>query len=210
MDLSQRLCLWSDELRAMANEGLYWERDNPYAVRRFQRVLRIAAEIFAAQDTRDAKEIEQLYRGDMMHAAPYPCGDAAIFNAHGEILLIQRKDDQLWAMPGGGFEVGETPAAGACREAWEETGVEVEPLALVGVYDSRLCGTRSNAHLYQFVFLCRPREQDAQPILSNETLDVGWYAEADLPPLSPGHAMRIADAFRCWRGELQGAVFDRI
>ena len=37
----------------------------------------------------------------------------------------------------------------------------VEPLALVGVYDSRLCGTRTRAHLYQFVFLCRPRDPDA-------------------------------------------------
>jgi hypothetical protein len=79
----------------------------------------------------------------------------------------------------------------------------------VGVYDSRLCGTRSNAHLYQFVFLCHPREPDARPALSNETLDVGWYAQDALPPLSPGHAVRIADAFCCWRGELSGAVFDR-
>ena len=61
----------------------------------------------------NADTIERLYRGDMTHLAPYPCGDAAIFNARGEILLIQRKDDQLWAMPGGGFEVGETPAAAA-------------------------------------------------------------------------------------------------
>jgi 8-oxo-dGTP pyrophosphatase MutT (NUDIX family) len=208
MELSQRLRLWSDDLRAIANEGLYWDRDNPYGLRRFQRVLRIAAELFAAQDTRDADTIERLYRGDMMHTAPYPCGDAAVFNDRGEILLIQRKDDQLWAMPGGGFEVGEAPAVAACREAWEETGLAVEPLALVGVYDSRFCGTRSNAHLYQFVFLCRPRDPVAQPTLSNETLDVAWYAEADLPPLSPGHALRIADAFRYWRGELDGAVFD--
>ena len=209
MALSQRLRLWADELRAIANEGLRWESDNPYSVRRSQRVLRIAAEIFAVQDTRDADVIEQSYRGDLTHLAPYTGGDAAVFNQRGEILLIQRKDDQLWAMPGGAFEVGETPAAGACREAWEETGLAVEPLALVGVYDSRFCGTRSNGHLYQFVFLCRPREPDAQPALSNETLDVGWYAEASLPPLSPGHAPRIADAFRCWRGEVRGAVFDR-
>jgi 8-oxo-dGTP pyrophosphatase MutT (NUDIX family) len=210
MELSQQLRLWSDELRALANEGLHWDRDNPYNLRRFQRVLRIAAELFAVQDARDADAIEQLYREDMTHTAPYPCGDAAVFNPRGEILLIQRKDDQLWAMPGGGYEVGETPAAAACREAWEETGLEVEPLALVGVYDSRFCGTRSSAHLYQFVFLCRPRDPDAQPCLSNETLDVGWYAEAALPPLSPGHAPRIADAFRCWRGERREAVFDRV
>jgi len=58
------------------------------------------------------------------------------------------------------------------------------------------------------VFLCRPREPDARPIVSNETLDVRWYAEADLPALSPGHAIKIADAFQHWRGERREAVFD--
>jgi 8-oxo-dGTP pyrophosphatase MutT (NUDIX family) len=206
--LGQRLRLWADELRAIANEGLHWDRENPYSVRRFERVRRIAAELFGAQSDQPADTIERKFAADPWHLAPYPCGDAAIFNAHGQILLIQRRDDQLWAMPGGGFEVGETPAEATCREAWEETGIEVEPLALVGVYDSRLCGTVSRAHLYQFVFLCRPKDPFARPIVSNETLGVRWYAKADLPPLSPGHATRIAGAFRYQRGETRGAVFD--
>lgn len=209
-DIAQRLRLWADELRALANEGLRWEHENPYSVHRFERVRRIAAELFAAQDARDVAAIELAFAADPWHLAPYPCGDAAIFNQAGEILLIQRKDDQLWAMPGGAFEVGETPAEATCREAWEETAVAVEPLKLVGVYDSRLCGSRTSAHLYQFVFLCRPRDPAAQPQPSNETLGAGWYAETNLPPLSPGHATRIADAFRCWRGELWEAVFDRV
>jgi 8-oxo-dGTP pyrophosphatase MutT (NUDIX family) len=175
-----------------------------------ERIRRIAAELFAIQGAGDAEVVERMFADDPWHVAPYPCGDAAIFNAHGEILLIQRKDDQRWAMPGGAFEVGEAPAAAACREAWEETGIEVEPLALVGVYDSRLCGSISRAHLYQFVFLCCPCDPEAQPTVSNETLDVRWYTEGSLPPLSPGHATRIAGAFRYWRGELQGAVFDRV
>jgi 8-oxo-dGTP pyrophosphatase MutT (NUDIX family) len=207
-DLGQRLRLWADELRAIANEGMHWDSQNPYNVRRFTRVRRIAAELFATQDVRDGDAIEQLFSSDPWHLAPYPWGDAAIFKSGGKILLIQRADDQLWARPGGAFEVGETPAQGACREAWEETGVEVEPLALVGVYDSRLCGTKSRAHLYQVVFLCRPRDPDAQPIVSNETLDVRWYDEAALPALSLGHAQRIADAFRCRRGQQREAIFD--
>lgn len=209
IDLDQQLRLWADQLRTIANEGLHWDRENPYSVRRFERVRRIAAEIFGTQGSCDIATIERTFAADPWHLAPYPCGDAAIFNAQGEILLIQRKDDQLWAMPGGSFEVGETPAEAACREAWEETGLVVEPLRLAGVYDSRLCGSRTVAHLYQFVFLCRPRDPDAQPSSSNETLDARWYAEQALPVLSPGHAVRIADAFHCWRAEHWEAVFDR-
>lgn len=209
-DWAQQLRLWADELRAIANEGLHWERDNPYSQHRFARVRRIAAELWSAQSPLPAAEVEQRFVDDPLHFAPYPCGDAAIFNDAGEILLIQRRDDQLWAMPGGGFEVGETPAEATCREAWEETGVAVEPLRMVGVYDSRLCGSRTAAHLYQFVLLCRPRDPAACPALSNETLDVRWYAEDALPPLSPGHATRIADAFRCLRAAHWEAVFDPV
>jgi 8-oxo-dGTP pyrophosphatase MutT (NUDIX family) len=210
MTVHQQLRLWADEIRAIANEGLRFEGDNPYSARRCRRLLRIAAELFALQDVREADEIERAYHADLGHLAPYPGGDAAIFDEDGQILLIRRRDNGLWAMPGGFFEVGETPAEGTCREAWEETGLEVEPVALSGVYDSRLCGTHSAHQLYQFVFLCRPRDPQACPIVSNETLDVGWFAEHALPALDPGHARRIADAFRRWRGEVREAIFDAV
>jgi len=210
--VEQRLGLWADELRAIANEGLQWEGDNPYNVRRCQRILRIAAELFATRDTRAVDDIERHYHADLGHMAPYPVGDAAVFDEAGRILLIRRRDNGLWAMPGGAFEVGETPAEGACREAWEETGVEVEPVTLSGVYDSRFCGSLTPAHLYMFVYLCRPRITGQRPRVSNETVDVGWYAQSELAALEidPGHIRRIDDAFGRWRGEIREAIFDPI
>jgi ADP-ribose pyrophosphatase YjhB (NUDIX family) len=207
MSIRQQLLVWSDELRAIANDGLRWATDNPYNQHRFARVRRIAAELFAAQDVRDADTIEQVFSAELTHIAPYPGGDAAIFNESGQMLLIQRNDNQLWAMPGGLLDVGETPAEGTCREALEETGVAVEAVALIGVYDSRRSGSQTTAHLYQFVFLCRPLESHPQPVVTNETLAVGWFAENDLPPLSPGHVNRIPEAFRFWGGELRQTVF---
>ena len=115
--VEQRLHLWADELRSIANEGLHWMADNYYEVQRYHRILRIAAAIFATQDVRDVETIERLYHEDLSHFTPYVAGDAAIFDHEYRILLIQRKDNGLWAMPGGDFEVGETPAEGACREA---------------------------------------------------------------------------------------------
>jgi 8-oxo-dGTP pyrophosphatase MutT (NUDIX family) len=204
------LHILADEIRAIANERLLWRSDDLYDVRRCKRLIRIAAEIAAIEDSRDADEIENLYQADLLHLTPTCGGDAAIFDVEGRILLIQRRDDGLWAMPGGLFEVGETPAEGTCREAWEEIALEVDVVKLSGVYDSRFCGTRSAYQLYQFVFVCRLRAQDDPPQVTNETLAVQWYAPASLPELSPGHAKRIADAVECWRGERAEAVFDRI
>jgi len=207
-DAALPLHLYADEIRAISNEELYWGEENPYTTQRCNRLIQIAAELAALGDTRGADAIEQLYRGDLTHLTPYSGGDAAIFDGD-RILLIQRKDDQLWAMPGGAIEVGETPAQGACREAWEETGIEVEATVLSGVYDSRLCGSNLGFHLYHFVFICRPQDAAATPSVSNETLDVGWYDLSELPSLSPGHSRRITDAFRRWSGQLSETVFDR-
>ena len=209
-NIEQRLRLWADELRAIANDGLHWSVDNPYDHHRYQRIQRLAAAMFAVQDLRDLAAIERVYQEDLGHIAPYPSGDAAVFDSEGRILLIQRKDNALWAMPGGAIEVGETPAEGVCREAWEETGVLVEPVALSGIYDSRFWQARSAFQLYQFVFLCRPHDPAQQPHVSNETLDVRWYREADLEELAldPNHGHRIAHAFKRWRGELRETIFD--
>jgi 8-oxo-dGTP pyrophosphatase MutT (NUDIX family) len=206
-DLGQRLRLWADELHGIANEGLRWAGDDHYNGRRFERVRRIAAELFAVQSHDTADLVEANFCAHRNHMSPLVGGDAAIFNDDGEILLIQRRDDQLWAMPGGLIEVGETPAEGTCREAWEETGIVVQPLLFVGMYDSRRVGSRSQQHLYHFVFLCQPSEPESQAIVTDETLAVGWFDEPHLPALSPGHETRIVDAFRFWEGQRNESVF---
>lgn len=207
MELDQQLRLWADELHAIANEGLRWSGDDPYNTRRYKRITRLAAAIYALQADVPASLVAQVYEDDAGHVSPELGGDAAIFNSRGEILLIQRRDNALWAMPGGMLEVGETPAEGVCREAWEETGIAVRPLLLVGVYDSRRVGSRTQRHMIQFVFLCQALEAESQAIITEETLDARWFAEDALPPLSPGHAPRISDAFRALEGQRVEASF---
>ncbi len=51
-----------------------------------------------------------------------------------EILLIKREDFEVWALPGGEIEVGETPAQAAVREVYEETGFNVHLTRFVGLY----------------------------------------------------------------------------
>ena len=184
-----------DELRALADEGIAWSQEDPYHHDRYTRVRRAAAEAFSIADERDVEEIERTVFSQLTHIAPVPCGDAAIVDGDGRILLIQRSDDGLWAMPGGGFHMGETPAEGVAREAREEAGLVVAVDGLVGVYDSRLCGALSEIQLYQFVFLCRVVDE-CEPTTPDETLDRRWFARGELPDLSPGHDVRVPDVFR--------------
>lgn len=136
-------------------------------------------------------------------------GDALVINPDGEMLLIRRSDSGLWAAPGGAFDVGETAAEGAVRECMEETGWLVEPLSLIGLYDSRVVGTFTGQHVYHLNFLCRPVSQvTATPSHTGEKTGMGWFKEEALPPLAAGHRLWVPNAFLFWRGEMTSPYFD--
>ncbi|WP_342599376.1 NUDIX hydrolase [Psychrobacillus sp. FSL H8-0483] len=60
---------------------------------------------------------------------------AYVTNEKGEALLVQthwRSD--TWEPPGGQVEMGEPLDQAVCREVLEETGINVRPLGITGVY----------------------------------------------------------------------------
>lgn len=208
--MAQRLALWADQLRDISAMGAYFA-DNPYDKEHYRKVQEIAMALMAFATSTSLEEMEPLRAPIFSRPTPVVGSDAAVVDDDGAMLLIRRADNGCWAMPGGALDVGETPAEGAAREALEETGIRCEPVGLVGVFDSRLCGTVSRHHIYHFVFLCRPLNRGAAEavIHPQETQGSGWFTEADLPaPLDPGHANRIPHAFRVWRGDPR-SFFDR-
>ena len=57
-----------------------------------------------------------------------------IRNVDGSVLLERRSDNDLWGLPGGRIEPGESILQTALREAKEETGLTVTVVRLLGVY----------------------------------------------------------------------------
>ena len=192
----EQVALWADQLRAMSAHGLHYV-DNAYDAERYQQIMEIALAMVAFASGETMADLEPL-RGTV------------IIDDQERLLLIRRADNGLWAMPGGALEVGETPAEGVVREALEEAGVYSEAVGLVGIFDSRFCGTKSRHHLYQITFLCRPLDKaPTQPSHAHETLETAWFTEAELPDaIDPGHSRRIPIAFQIVRGERQ-PFFDR-
>lgn len=194
----------ADELRVLANQGLYFA-DNEYHKDRYERVLSASARLIAALEERAPEEVLTQYHGDLLHLSPLAGAEAAVFR-DAKLLLIQRRDNALWAVPGGLAEVGETLAEAAVRELWEEAGVRGKAVHLMGFFDSRLWQSRTRVQLYHAVFQIQCEDV---PAPGSEALDVGFFPEESLPPLSWGHLERVPVLFKLYRAEIQSPFFDR-
>ncbi|MEO8571538.1 MAG: NUDIX hydrolase [Chloroflexota bacterium] len=97
-------------------------------------------------------------------------------NEAGEIVLIRRGTEPglgSWAQPGGFLEVDETVNQAAIRETYEETGLLVEPGAIVGLY------TRLEASVVTIVFEARIAGGTAAPTV--EASEVVAFAPESIP-----------------------------
>jgi ADP-ribose pyrophosphatase YjhB (NUDIX family) len=130
----------------------------------------------------------------------------------GNVLLIQRDDFQVWALPGGRIEQGETAAQAAIREVQEETGLTVALTCLVGLYARpQWAGSAHSA-----VFAAYRVSGDLHP-QAGEAIDARFFAPAALPKrLSWWHRQPITDALNgvggsaIWHQHLTWPIQDEI
>ena len=107
------------------------------------------------------------------------------------LLLTQREDFDVWCLPGGGIEDGESPGLAARREALEEVGLEVELKRLVGIY--------SDPELLHFgghsiVVAGQPLGLEIHPDPS-EVIEVRLFGADELPQVFQfGNRQRFLDA----------------
>lgn len=192
-DLQKTLYLLADELRGIASWGRHFDKD-VYALERAQRVMEIAAQLAALADEQPLEIIKEIFEKEpWLRLCPIVGVDAAVFNDKGEILLIQRADNQLWCMPGGSSEIGHTFPEMVLRELWEEAGLRGQVERLIGVFDGRLWGSRSPVHSVILTFLVSCNDLSPSPGL--ETLDAKFFPKDQLPPLHGGHSLRVPKIF---------------
>ena len=101
----------------------------------------------------------------------------------GHVLLIRRGGEPLkgeWSLPGGLVELGEDLAEAARRELKEETGLDVEPLEILTVFDRIFReGRRVRYHFVIVDFACRLKGGRLAP--ASDVLDARWVRREDLP-----------------------------
>jgi ADP-ribose pyrophosphatase YjhB (NUDIX family) len=103
-----------------------------------------------------------------------------------ELLLVQDSETKLWGCPGGSVEPAELPSDAAVRETWEESGVLVELVRVLGVFGGDHCGgTYKNGDRIAWVatvFTAHALEGDPSPD-GVETRAARFFSAAQLQAL---------------------------
>ena len=125
---------WAREIQALAQTGQTYAL-NDWQRQRYRRLMEISAEIISEHTYLPVEPILDGFINQPGYATPKVDVRGAIFK-EGKILLVREKIDDGWTMPGGWADVGDSPAKGAEREVWEESGFRVRASKVVGVYDA--------------------------------------------------------------------------
>jgi len=122
-----------------------------------------------------------------------PSTTAVVIDEHDRIVLIRRRDNDLWALPGGGMELGESIVDTAVREVKEETGLDVEVTGLIGVYtDPRHVMAYTDGEVRQQFSLCfTTRLLGGDLLADSESTDIAWTPSQDILSLNIHPSMRL-------------------
>jgi len=130
-----------------------------------------------------------------------PSVTAIIYDRENRILLARHADNGVWVAPGGSIDPDESPADAVVRETWEETGLLVEPLRVLGAYggpEFRVTYRNGDPVAYVMtVFECTALQGELRSD-GRETLELRYFAEAELAALRLPRWARVVlpDAFR--------------
>ena len=104
------------------------------------------------------------------------------------VLLCHRRDFDLWNLPGGGVEAGESPWDALVREIEEETGLKAVPVNLSGIY------SKPDKNEVVFSFFCQVTGGAIQ--LTDEADRIEYFQLDRIPSnTSPKQVERIKDYF---------------
>ncbi|MFH8793288.1 NUDIX domain-containing protein [Streptomyces sp. NPDC017941] len=124
-----------------------------------------------------------------------PSVTAVVRDGAGRLLLIHKTDNDLWALPGGGHDIGERIGDTVVREVFEETGIEAEVDSIVGLYtDPEHVMAYDDGEVRQQFSICfRAHAVGGSLRTSSESKEVRWVDPTDLKGLDihPSMLLRI-------------------
>ena len=122
-----------------------------------------------------------------------PAASAVITDNEGKILLHRRSDNDLWALPGGTMEIGESISETVVREVKEETGLDVVIERLVGIYTKpkHLVAFSDGEVRQEFSICFACRTVGGNVTISDESLEASFFAPEEMSRLAMHESIRL-------------------
>ncbi|MFF9016357.1 NUDIX domain-containing protein [Streptomyces sp. NPDC014870] len=118
---------------------------------------------------------------------------AVVTDEDGRVLLQRRRDNDLWALPGGAMDMDDSLPGAAVREVKEETGLDVEITGLIGTYtDPRHVIAYSDGEVRRQFNVCfTARVVGGTLAISDESTELRFVAPEELDSLPMHHTQRL-------------------
>ena len=116
---------------------------------------------------------------------PYLAVSAAIMR-DGKVLVVRRARKpalNLYTLPGGVVEAGETLFEAVEREVCEETQLKIEPVALAGHREVIIRDAEGRVERHFVILSFAARWRAGEPVLNEELDDARWLAPSELSGL---------------------------
>jgi ADP-ribose pyrophosphatase YjhB (NUDIX family) len=195
-------------IQALAEIGLEYSNSS-YDKERYDEIQDICLSLLEQLTDIPVEKIKPAIQEKNGYKTPKVDVRAVVFNAEGEILLIQEKVDNRWALPGGWADVGYTPKMVAEKECFEEAGLKVKATRLLAVMDKTAQKMPPEfEYVYKLYIWCDP--VGTQISTGSETENVGWFSENEIPELSHPRNLQsqIKMMFEYYRGERTEVYLD--
>ena len=190
-----------DLLRAMAQEGLSYSK-NEYDTARYNKLLDLASQQYSTIVDMPSEKIRGMFLRETGSITPKLGVDSAIMNTENKLLLLRRNDGS-WGLPGGWMDVGESPFETAHREALEETGLHTIPIGYVLVTHKTPLTHTGFVSQVNICVAAKRVPANTKVTLSHEHTAFRWIDEHDeFDNWHPGQQRLIKPAFEAYRKQL--------
>src|SRR3954454_9957682 len=170
----------AQRLQALAQAGLT-HAANLYDVERYQEIGSISLKLVEELTDEHLEKILRAFPKENGYPTPKVDIRAVVFSEGPQILMTREKiDGGRWTLPGGWADIGYTPFEVAAKEAYEETGLIVEPVRLLALFDKRKHDHPPQPwYVYKAFILCEVTGGSLSAETS-ETTGASWFRQSEL------------------------------
>lgn len=183
---------------------------NGYDDERYHELKEINLQILNILTNCSLDELHDFYLPIKEYPTPKIDIRGILLDEQNRVLMVEEKlDPGRWSIPGGWADIGFTPSEVIKKEMKEETGLDVEVVRVLAVYDKKCHPHPQEAfYTYKIVFLCKKISGELKNTFDIE--DVKFFHINELPPLSEARIVesQVKQLYYLATDDIQKVYFD--